>query len=53
METKASKKFHNTPKSKRRNDYPIILIHGLFGYGPDASYSFANYFDYALGKNVA
>jgi triacylglycerol esterase/lipase EstA (alpha/beta hydrolase family) len=34
-----------------RNDYPIVLVHGFFGFAPDMS-PLANYFHYALQKNV-
>jgi len=45
-------KFSHTPRSRWRNDYPIILVHGYFGYGPDSSYAFSNYYLYALKKSV-
>ena len=45
-------KYRHAPKQQWRNNYPIVLVHGYQGFGPDASYLFGNYFLYALKKNV-
>lgn len=45
-------KFDHAPTSHRGNDYPIVLVHGYMGYGPDASWLLGNYFQYALQENV-
>ena len=45
-------KFDHAPASHRGNDYPIVLVHGYMGYGPDASWLLGNYFQYALQENV-
>ena len=41
-------KFKDAPPNKWRNKFPIVLVHGYFGYGPDASWILGNYFEYAL-----
>ena len=48
-------KFRHMPRHMWRNDYPIILVHGYFGYVPDSCHLFEkkNYFQFALEKNVA
>ena len=45
-------KFRHAPRSQWGNDYPIVLVHGFMGSGPDSSYMMGNYFAYALQKNV-
>ena len=39
-------KFRHMPKHMWKNDYPIILVHGYFGYVPDSCHLFEkkNYF---------
>mmetsp|Transcript_1285 Transcript_1285/g.1567 ORF Transcript_1285/g.1567 Transcript_1285/m.1567 type:complete len:106 (+) Transcript_1285:16-333(+) len=38
-------KYRHIPNQSRwSNDYPIVLVHGYMGYGPDSSYLFGNYF---------
>lgn len=45
-------KFRHTPRSQWANHYPIVLVHGFMGYGPDASYLLGNYFQYAYQKSI-
>ena len=45
-------KFDEAPMGKWRNRHSIVLVHGYFGYGPDASWVLGNYFEYALQKEV-
>jgi len=45
-------KFDHAPTAHRGNDYPIVLVHGYLGYGPDASWLLGNYFQYAVQENV-
>ena len=46
-------KFRHTPSAKWRNKFPIVLVHGYYGYGPDSSTMLGNYFEYALRTQVA
>lgn len=48
-------KFRHMPRHHWKNDYPIVLVHGYFGYVPDSCWFFEkrNYFQFALEKNVA
>ena len=45
-------KFKNLPPQLWKNKFPIVLVHGFFGYGPDAYPLLGNYFEYAMGKHV-
>jgi hypothetical protein len=45
-------KYRHTPHSHWANDYPIVLVHGYFGYAPDSSRMFGTYFLHALKTNV-
>ena len=45
-------KFRHAPKAHWSNNYPIVLVHGYMGYGPDQSHLMGNYFQYALKKDV-
>lgn len=45
-------KFKNTPAIKWNNKFPIVLVHGYYGFGPDASAMLGNYFEYALRESV-
>ena len=46
-------RFRSSPASSWKNNFPIVLVHGYFGYGPDASFILGNYFEYAFQKQVA
>lgn len=37
-------RFRHTPHQQWRNDYPIVLVHGYMGYGPDQAPMLGNYF---------
>lgn len=37
-------KFTHAPTAHWGNDYPIVLVHGYMGSGPDASWMMGNYF---------
>jgi len=41
-------RFRHAPKPKWNNTFPIVLVHGYYGFGPDASLMLGNYFEYAL-----
>jgi len=43
--------YRHRPVELRRNDYPIILVHGYFGYVPDQNMVFDDYFRFALQKD--
>jgi hypothetical protein len=45
-------KFKNAPVAKWKNKFPIVLVHGYYGYGPDASAMLGNYFEFALREKV-
>ena len=45
-------KFEHAPQTRWGNDYPIVLVHGYVGGGPDSSWLIGNYFGYAVSKNV-
>ena len=48
-------KYKHVPRSHWKNDYPIILVHGIAGYVPDSTRAFKNknYFQFALEQNAA
>jgi triacylglycerol lipase len=40
-----------------KNDYPVVLVHGFMGWGPDESQILGDYFNYSSrteiqGENV-
>lgn len=45
-------KYEHSLETQWGNDYPIVLVHGYAGGGPDSSWIMGNYFQYAVSKNV-
>lgn len=40
------------PKELWRNDYPVVLVHGFFGWAPDESPIFGDYWKYVTDSKV-
>ena len=45
-------KFDHLPKELWKNDYPIILVHGFMGSGPDSVLPMTQYFHHAVQTEV-
>eukprot|EP00351_Strombidinopsis_sp_SopsisLIS2011_P000985 CAMPEP_0116885178 /NCGR_PEP_ID=MMETSP0463-20121206/18445_1 /TAXON_ID=181622 /ORGANISM="Strombidinopsis sp, Strain SopsisLIS2011" /LENGTH=111 /DNA_ID=CAMNT_0004543173 /DNA_START=84 /DNA_END=419 /DNA_ORIENTATION=+ len=45
--------YDHLPQDLWRNNYPVVLVHGFFGWAPDESPLFGDYWKYVSDSGVA